>query len=41
MVEQKPGWVPEMSQILESSAVDEREPKRLAAVIMASSLIKK
>ncbi|PAV85615.1 hypothetical protein WR25_08232 [Diploscapter pachys] len=41
MVEQKPGWVPEMSQILESSAIDEREPKRLAAVIMASSLIKK
>ncbi|CAL2029686.1 unnamed protein product [Caenorhabditis brenneri] len=41
LVEQRPAWVPPLAKIMEEYANSESEPRRLAAVIVASSLIRR
>ncbi|EFO84874.1 hypothetical protein CRE_03773 [Caenorhabditis remanei] len=41
LVEQRPAWVPPLAKTMEEYANSESEPRRLAAVIVASSLIRR
>ncbi|UMM11428.1 hypothetical protein L5515_000724 [Caenorhabditis briggsae] len=41
LIDQRPAWVPSLAKTMEEFANSESEPRRLAAVIIASSLIRK
>ncbi|CAI5439279.1 unnamed protein product [Caenorhabditis angaria] len=41
ITEQRSGWIPALARVVEEYATSESEPRRLAAVIVAASLIKR